>query len=171
MKINKINCSLLAMALLIICSAISCGKSQEEDPYAYLPKETQTGAGTFGCFVNGKLLIPRGISGLNAGRSLDGKDIYIGVIDLNATRGRQAITINLVKSATDEFTITCVAYQQETFDSQIKICPPTNYQLNITRYDNKNRILSGNFTIKIAASATNPELNITDGRFDVSFSN
>ena len=44
---------ILAVLLLFI------GCSSDSNPEEGLPKETQTGANTFGCLIDGKLLVPR----------------------------------------------------------------------------------------------------------------
>ena len=51
----------IAWLLAIACSAIfaSCKKEHEDT----LPPATQTGAGTFGCKINGKIFIPKGSNG------------------------------------------------------------------------------------------------------------
>lgn len=169
MKTNQLKCLFFLGALIFVLSSTACRKNPIDDPTDFLPPETQTGKGTFGCLVNGKLVVPRGTTaapGLNAQRSLDAVDYSISAADLTVSRGKQYFRLNLVKSANDTFTLSCVSYEVENEISEVMVCPPTNYQLNITRYDNKNRILSGNFIIKIAASATTLELNITEGRFD-----
>ena len=51
---------------LTILSLVGCSKNDDPippDSLAKLPPETQTGANTFGCFINGNLLIPRSGTG------------------------------------------------------------------------------------------------------------
>jgi hypothetical protein len=38
---------------------LGCSKDENNDPLAGLPPETQTGANTFGCLIDGKLYLPR----------------------------------------------------------------------------------------------------------------
>jgi hypothetical protein len=38
---------------------LGCSKDENNDPFAGLPPETQTGANTFGCLIDGKLFLPR----------------------------------------------------------------------------------------------------------------
>ncbi|MCL2683443.1 MAG: hypothetical protein FWE63_08220 [Bacteroidales bacterium] len=46
---------ILFATLLLLCITTQCKK----DPYTNgLPRETRTGANTFGCYVNGELFIP-----------------------------------------------------------------------------------------------------------------
>ena len=59
MKLLKI-AWLLAIAITLIFA--SCKKENEDT----LPPATQTGAGTFGCRINGKVYVPKGNSGTGA---------------------------------------------------------------------------------------------------------
>ena len=49
------------LLFLTILSLLGCSKDDPKppEPASLLPPETQTGANTFGCLINGKLLIPR----------------------------------------------------------------------------------------------------------------
>ena len=49
------------LLFLTIFSLLSCSSddSTPKDPFAQLPPETQTGANTFGCIIDGKILLPR----------------------------------------------------------------------------------------------------------------
>ena len=53
------------LIFLTILSLVGCSKDDPKppEPASLLPPETQTGANTFGCLINGKLLIPRNGSG------------------------------------------------------------------------------------------------------------
>jgi len=55
----RITPCLLSLLLLLV----SCKKEKEKDPLSQLPPETQTGANTFGCLVNGKVFTPGGVPG------------------------------------------------------------------------------------------------------------
>ncbi len=48
--------TIFALMLLIACSK---DNPEPEDPLAKLPPETQTGANTFGCIINGQVFYPR----------------------------------------------------------------------------------------------------------------
>lgn len=64
--------NLLLLILLLI--AIGCGRSssdQEESSQDKLPEATQTGANTAGCYINGKLLIPK-----NGNQAIGGSPLY-----------------------------------------------------------------------------------------------
>lgn len=64
--------NLLLLILLLI--AIGCGRSSsdnEESVQDKLPEATQTGANTAGCYINGKLLIPK-----NGSQAIGGSPAY-----------------------------------------------------------------------------------------------
>jgi hypothetical protein len=44
---------------LLFLFLLGCNKDENNDPLAGLPPETQTGANTFGCLIDGKLYLPR----------------------------------------------------------------------------------------------------------------
>ena len=48
--------TILSLVTMILLSSCSSDNNTTQDQ---LPPETQTGANTFGCYINGKLLIPR----------------------------------------------------------------------------------------------------------------
>ena len=55
---------LICSLLFITLTANKCKKDKTpENPVDQLPPETQIGANTFGCLVNGKVYIPKGFSG------------------------------------------------------------------------------------------------------------
>ena len=57
------------LIFLTILSLVGCSKDDTTppEPALLLPTETQTGANTFGCLINGKLLIPRDGTGTFGG--------------------------------------------------------------------------------------------------------
>ena len=54
----------LYLALLLLTQCSKC-KKDDPDPVDQLPPATQTGAGTFGCLVNGQPWTPRGNDGFS----------------------------------------------------------------------------------------------------------
>lgn len=63
-RINFLFC-LLSLSVLLLTSA-KCRKDKNNNPIDQLPPETQTGANTFGCLVNGEVFKPGGAQ-LNGG--------------------------------------------------------------------------------------------------------
>ncbi len=69
------NSILVLLATFSLFGLGSCSNSTPNDPVLQLPPETQTGANTFGCYINGKLLIPRNGTG-TIGGSDDGMSYW-----------------------------------------------------------------------------------------------
>ena len=58
----------IILLLLVLHSVFGCtNDTGKSDIQLSLPPETQIGANNFGCYVNGKLLVPRNGSGTFAG--------------------------------------------------------------------------------------------------------
>ena len=51
------------LLLFVFLSFGGCKKHKTNNSVDQLPPETETGANTFGCLVNGKVFIPKGYSG------------------------------------------------------------------------------------------------------------
>ena len=59
-QLSKHNATLLGIVCLFIITACGCTKTTEEERWnPELPPITQTGANTFGCKINGVIMIPR----------------------------------------------------------------------------------------------------------------
>ena len=59
-QLSKHNATLLGIVCLFIITACGCTKTTEEGRWnPELPPITQTGANTFGCKINGVIMIPR----------------------------------------------------------------------------------------------------------------
>lgn len=145
-----------------------------------LPPATQTGANTFGCYVNGKLWVPKG----NVGRtnpyisfdpSYHGGSLGIGVYRILNSTVRQYIYIysdsvnntgtfdlsNLNKgSVLFNFSISC------NYDRDSLISRKGN--LTITNFDLQHQIISGTFQFTLAKPGCDT-VKVTDGRFDMKF--
>ncbi len=91
----------LLLATFSLFGLGSCSNSTQNDPVLQLPPETQTGANTFGCYINGKLLIPRNGTGTIGGSDtavtvwgdVSGNQQYseIDVKDYKSTRTAQIL--------------------------------------------------------------------------------
>lgn len=177
---------LLALALLLA----QCKKKDPDptpptpaDPLAALPAETQTGAGTFGCLVNGKAMSVKSpflaigdwtgaITSLRiVGQTsvpqpdyaiqllLNGKLLNGQVFSLIPRRQNFASTNNEfnVDASTKQYT--CL-YQGNYIKTG---------QVTLTKFDGSNRIASGRFAFTLYESGGCDTLKVTNGRFDVKF--
>ena len=162
-----------------------CKKNKNKDE-PKLPPETIVGAMTFGCKVNGEVFVPQdggGRPGLfaqyaNLGSGLGGGwFLSINVTD-NKTQNSKNITINtdslLVQSGTyilkkvkgNSF---CTYFDFPNGSLNIyEIIQPDSGELVITKHDQTQRILSGNFHFNVT-NQTGVKVIITEGRFDVRY--
>ena len=143
---------LLVLALLLMSS--KCGKDKPE-PEPTLPEATMTGANTFGCYINGKLWLPKG----NYNYPAFGSKSYItawerfsfGVQNIDYEYGSGVHTYITGCNAPDiyepDFTETFIEgtfpgypdYQEYIIDSTL-----ANF-VNITNFDLNEKIISGTF--------------------------
>ena len=168
---------LLGLALLLLTQ---CQKS-DPDPVSALPPETQTGANTFGCLVNGQAWTPRGNAGFS-NYQVDFDPTYRGGIlgihtyryDNNGITFQSIIfggdSINhlgkyslktLPRSAT--FTDTGRPTGCNDFDSRYgSYCQG---KMVVTRLDRTAGIVSGTFEFTLARAGCDT-VKVTQGRFD-----
>ena len=163
---------LLILFTVLLFAANQC---QKED-LTKLPPETQTGANTFGCYVDGELFIkakdvflsptPRSLS---ASYDKKNKDFYIraysaGKVDFISMRLNEA-EVNIPKpisetSVTKNVTKECWNFSGEEVGEII-----------ITKLDTINNIASGRFRFQAQALCIDfvgdSIVFVTDGRFDV----
>jgi hypothetical protein len=176
----------------------SCTKDNStSDPASLLPPETQTGANTFGCLINGKLLIPRdgsGTFGVSGGSGFeflggypDGAYNEINVHDYKSVRTAKILIhiqnlrqIGVATYVIDESNgmsnidgfdhnyLHCRVFNDATNSYQYYRSYHNSGVLKITKYDFNNRIISGVFSCKVRNSVNlNDEIEIKQGRFDI----
>ena len=176
MKLLKITW-LLTIAITLIFA--SCKKESEDT----LPPATQTGAGTFGCKINGKVYVPKG----NSGTGVPNPKVQYD-LDLN---GKPYLTIETFQHPSDNtgFRLTFrylegLGYYSVKdslrFDygwpSSIGNCGNSSADPNvftkggglISNINLVNRTVSGIFAFKVKNSVCDT-IFITDGRFDIKF--
>ena len=160
-----------------------------------LPPETQTGAGTFACLINGAVwqyknadnfyttpktrweFDPNYLSGylyIGGARYSDGTfendALLLAADSLNFTKEKN---INLSLS---EFSIRYINYTQsnkicgtiDSYPADTTIKALSSGKLNITRLDQTSRIISGTFYCSIKQVGCDT-LKITNGRFDLKY--
>ncbi|TCC86617.1 hypothetical protein EZ428_23185 [Pedobacter frigiditerrae] len=156
-------CVFLSFAIL----PISCKKKTIGALEPALPAETQTGARTFGCLVNGEIWIPTGISMIPAITT----SIQFDILSLKTNKGVEAVNFSVTNMQTvgSYDLITNSNFVRYIYDTNIYKC--TDGTLVITKYDKINRIISGHFFFVGKDSATGKTIKITEGRFDVPFTN
>ena len=170
-------CPLLLAALL----GLSQCKKNDLNPVDQLPPATQTGAGTFGCLVNGQAWTPQGNNGF-ANYSVyydtfsDGGLLEISTYRIdNQNNQKQFITLwtkQIHGPGTFPFRNTATA--TATFDDAKSGCywasrdSTTTYrrgQLTITRLDLQAGVVSGTFAFTLHKPGCD-SIRVTNGRFD-----
>ena len=185
---------LKTIPILVALLFLSC--SANDTPQDQLPPITQTGANTFGCYIDGKLLTPRdgsgGIYGTPKGMrvfgnppSLTYNEIYIddrksekgGLLRIHIANlhqnGEGTYTINESNCQNGIDANTSININCRVYDDAEQIfkwyCSIENAgTLTIDRYDLNNRIISGTFSCTIQNKDNpNEQIEITDARFDM----
>jgi hypothetical protein len=177
MKLLKI-----AWLFAIACSLIfaSCKKENEET----LPPATQTGAGTFGCKINGKVYVPKGSSGTGTPNpkiqydlDLQGKP-YLSIETFQYPTQLNSGVIIAIRylhstgtyNAKDSFRF-AIGSPTSNINCGTNSSDSTTYSkgaVTITRLDIPSRIISGTFNLKVKPLNCDTTF-VTDGRFDTKF--
>jgi hypothetical protein len=185
---------LILITLSFVCFGSSCKKNKISDPSDQLPPETQTGANTFGCLINGEVFKPGGAS--LTGGSLACNFQYLGVgpnggyfFRLAAiSRNNNSGESKSVGLFTDSLKIlqgveyiliapkikgTAYALYGYTRDNPLAIDDYETNSINIgklqiKKLDTVNQIISGSFWLD-AVNKNGQKVEVRDGRFDVRF--
>lgn len=179
----KLHNNLLLFLLILV---LSCNNDDEapENPADRLPPATQTGEQTFGCLIDGKPFFPDKIGGgrptafyqfvdgtytlgISASRTGDepSKSLSIGALDVD---GLNEVSYQLKSEVKGNF------YGLFLLDGGIVLDSPTTDtlpgKLIITRFDDVDHIISGTFEFTVIGTE-GEQIKITDGRFDLNYSN
>jgi len=180
---------LLLIFLVSILLASSCKKNKS--PEEQLPPETQTGAGTFGCLINGNVFLPKGdplggpissasyqylntsyskgyffsVSAKNTSTDFV-KGISINTDSLTIQQGQTIVLEKYGKkgAAGAQFSIIgndFIFHEYLTTTSEIG-------ELKITKLDSINRIVSGTFWYD-AINSSGEKVQVREGRFDMKY--
>lgn len=177
----------LLLILLTTFTLSCCNKDDDNKPKTELeklPPATQTGAQTFGCLIDGKAFVPPKF-GINAPRAFYQ---FVGGAYTLSFGGSTSGTPNLKSvliGAIDVPAIVTSSYQLKfeesgNFHSEYLIGGGTIFSggttnvnpgiLIITRFDPSNFIISGTFEFTVLDDNGN-EIKITNGRFDMQYTN
>lgn len=185
---------LLLFSLLLI---ISCNRDNDTETYNIpkLPPETQNGANTFGCMVNGKLFYPRDGIGDVMGNAK--AIVYSGNTqfdEIQVANFRDGKPINYLYFHTQELPAKGVGeyiWKESNFNNGIDglmqnylYVRAFDYNTNTwkwyTSYENSGKttitkyggqpIVSGTFSGKLRTADGSETIEITDGRFDINTS-
>ncbi|MFT4062755.1 MAG: hypothetical protein QM642_10420 [Edaphocola sp.] len=184
MNNHRLPCVLLAVLLLLA----SCRKHKAEaptDPLTLLPAYTETGAGTFGCLIDGEAFVPKKhwasleVSLQCYYQIVNYTEIYFSLSAKNAYLDKYlGINIDykyLIKNKTyklgsftnDSSYATLGIYSGET----IYFTRSTNYvgEMSIGYLDTINQIVSGTFWFDAVDTSSGKGIHVTNGRFDLHY--
>jgi hypothetical protein len=174
------------MTLPALCGLGSCKKDDDhKDPIDQLPPATQTGAGTFAALVDGKPFIADnpwfncfyqyvdgeyyfGIQGRNNSNKYTSQpsSIALGTIKLKIQEGKIFELFEISENNASGgvgFTFSINDSQSSSTNSEY------TGELNITKLDFQNYIVSGTFWFDIQHPLTGKRIKIREGRFDTLF--
>ena len=177
--------ALPVFSLIILSSSCKKHTVPPVSQLSLLPPATQTGANTFGCLVNGKAFIPGGslsltphtqcnyiytaggyyltVSGNYKGSDGTITGIVFGTDSLAVDPGQLFLfNTNTPGNASAFYNL---AYAHGGITSYVTNSKVSG-QLIITKFDQSNQIISGNFYFN-AVDFSGDTVKITDGRFDM----
>jgi len=179
-RLSKIHRLFLLIVGLIIIT--SCDKNGDQSPIDELPPITQNGAQTFGCLINGKPFIPS-IFGSNSPRAFYqyARGAYTLGISAGSGGGQEMITvlfggIDIPELKEQQYSLieresgNYHAEFLEGYDLRTETKTDNPGVLNITNFDQENFIISGTFSFNFK-DQNGEEIKITNGRFDLNFTN
>jgi hypothetical protein len=174
------------LLLLLVLVTASCSKDNDTQYNPQLPATTQTGAWTFGCKINGVIMIPQDAKiqgnpggGLVKGLSFSDNLVSKSIEAVDALYNRGGVIIKFPNSIIDagEYTIqpieggfattwANVLYMQVTKNGKFYGSIENTGKINISRNDNTT--LSGTFYCKLKnRDNANDIIEVTEGRFDI----
>uniref|UniRef100_UPI0040491265 hypothetical protein n=1 Tax=Flavobacterium sp. TaxID=239 RepID=UPI0040491265 len=177
---NKLLFKKTAMLFLMMVLFIACDKDDDvpTNPVDQLPPATQTGAGTFGCLVNGVPYVDN--SGFfNCFYQLVNGEYYFGIAstkDFGAIQ--QIVILSWMKEIETDSNISLRERANGNFFSEVAfncLCPNavTTSNLNgFIRFNNftiNPNIVSATFEFTVVDPTTGAIYEITEGRFDSFF--
>jgi hypothetical protein len=178
------------ISIILFCAtllATSCKKDDDEpgNPADSLPLETQVGAQTFGCLVDGEVFLPKDF-GQNRLQAFYQKVNDNFTLSISSESGEKATTSNFIVLGGEniqplqEKTYPLISDSSGNFlalfsggaanDTTISTTEQNPGKLIITKFDPENFILSGTFEFTVIGN-NGREIKVTNGRFDVTYTN
>ena len=167
----------------LISTIYSCSLADKFNGDDKLPPETQTGANTVGCLVNGKVFLPHQ-EGINPSvncfyQFVDGEFYFtMNFADLRGTTNERVVIqtgkINLISGQTYNLNKNIIENVDYIGGGGLYSLSSTNRyytnsikigELKITRVDVSNSVISGTFWFD-AINSEGEIVHITEGRFD-----
>jgi len=169
--------SIVITVLLLPLLAVECEEPIAEEPPYELPPITQEGANTFGCLINGEVVLPyaRPIDAIRASYPLINR---FDIIVLNQRVPRAKFNFRLIDSTNiwegQRFDFT--KRDQVAFDFSYDACQFVNAnvggqivagELFVSKYNIRPEFISGTFWFTAVSDCDT--VFVTEGRFDLPF--
>jgi hypothetical protein len=164
------------LQILLLFTLSACDGCEEE--LTTLPPETQTGANTFGCYVNGELFVNDGTAPwMNKPVDAEYHRISTGIV-LHSYSPTGYIYLVVEKSQPNVPMPISLAYYIPNGQRDCDYYGGENIgEIMVTKLDTVNRIISGRFQFPcycldrfLIANSNDTIINITEGRFDIKMS-
>ncbi|MGV7106900.1 hypothetical protein [Flavobacterium sp. U410] len=173
--------------VLLVLAAFTLGCcNKDDDSNASLPPATQTGAGTFACYVNGEAFIDTSGGWFNCFYQYVDGEYYFSISgddeDYKYTSSPWSVNLGTIKKTISEGEILILNEIVEgnagavvgfsISSSNYQISETSNDftgELTITKLDFTNHIVSGTFWFNITNPYTGERIEIREGRFDTLF--
>jgi hypothetical protein len=158
----------IANAILIIFLITFIDGCKDDDPT--LPPITSTGAGTFGCLIDGKVFVPRESlpwvdvtsDMIVVYKSQNGASFILKVRDLN-----NPIVANHTYYFKGEKDISCMYSTWSDNSSCHYEDVPVSGSITFSKINYESHVISGTFEFTAFSSDCNKSVTITEGRFDI----
>ncbi len=170
---------------LLVLHSVACSDDDDRAPIDQLPPVTQTGEQTFGCLINGEAFIPirsgggrprafyqfvngaftLGISASNGNAGPNFESVALAGIDVDMLTEKTYI---LIEEESGKFSGRYSIGGGLTIRTVTSSNDPGT--LTITKFDQENGIIAGTFEFTALDNDGN-EINITNGRFDMRYTN
>ena len=161
----------------LIFALAGCNNDDDSGP---IPQATQTGAGTFGCTVNGKNFVDNSGSYNCYYQYVDG-GYYFGIGAQDENRDPRGITLYTIKKKISEGEVLPLKNFADgnasgggffyVNNGQNSLTDGDTYagELTITRFDPVTRVVSGTFWFDVKHPGNGKRIEIREGRFDTLF--
>ncbi|WP_019037535.1 DUF6252 family protein [Psychroflexus tropicus] len=171
---------------LLFTSCDNDDDNSTSNPLDQLPPMTTTGENTIGCLVNGEPFTDSGLMNnfyqfvngeyflainMQRGFSNDFEDASISIRRIEVFEGETYI-LNM-NSIQNDFTGGSAGYvfSNDTDSGEFETNQVYLGSITFTRFDTENQIMSGTFEFQAEEITTGEVVNITNGRFDLTFTN
>ncbi len=168
---------------LLVLHSVACSDDDDRAPIDQLPPVTQTGEQTFGCLINKETFIADR-SGPERPRAF--YQFVNGAFTLGISAGKNTSPLESISIAgidvesLEEITYSLVDEEPGKFNGRYKLGGGLTLRavsssdnpgtLTITKFDQENGIIAGTFEFTVLDNDGN-EINITNGRFDMRYTN